>query len=137
MFAHNDVLKLVLADGSAIVRAGIKRLLVDVPEIQIVEECNDAKTAIAAIAETQPDLVMLDFHLGSGSAVEVMRKCRTMHHRPICIVNTLETDANTRAISYAAGADVFFDKSRDPEPLVSMLRKLALALLDNGVLAER
>jgi len=136
MFAHNDVLKLVLADGSAIVRAGIRRLLIDVPEIEIVEECNDVKTAISAIMETQPDLVMLDFQLGSGSAVEVMQKCRTMHQRPICIVNTLQADSSTRAISYAAGADVFFDKSRDPEPLVTMLRKLACALLDNGVLAE-
>jgi len=135
MYSSNDVLRLVLADGSAIVRAGIKRLLVDVPEMQVVEECNDAKSAIAAIIEHSPDLVMMDFRLGTGTAVDVLRECRLAKPRPIGIVYTLETDASTRAISYASGADIFYDKSKDMGPLLTMLRKLAAALLQSHELA--
>ncbi len=135
MFSQNDVLKMVLADGSAIVRAGIKRLLSDVPEIEIVEECSDADAAIAAIAEYRPDLVLMDFCLGGGTAVDVLRRCRRGSPRPICIVHTLQSDASTRAISYAAGADVFYDKGRDFAPLLAMLRKLAAALVESHAVA--
>jgi DNA-binding NarL/FixJ family response regulator len=137
MFSYDDTLKMVLADGSAIVRAGIKRMLANVPEIQVVEDCTSAQAAIAAILETSPDLVMLDFHLGDGTAVDVLRACRLMRPRPICIVHTLETDASTRAISYASGADVFYDKGRDMAPLLTMLRKLAAALLKSQSEAVR
>ncbi len=137
MFPTNDSLKMVLADGSAIVRAGIKRIMAEVPEIQVVEDCAGAQATIAAIAECQPDIVMVDFHLGDGTAVDVLRACRFMKPRPICIVHTLETDANTRAISYAAGADVFYDKGREMRPLLTMLRKLAAALLNDQAASAR
>ena len=137
MYTSTDVLTMVLADASAIVRAGIKRIIAEVPEIQIVEDCADAASTIEAIKELQPDLVMLDFHLHSGTAVEVLRECRSMLRRPVCIVHTLDTDASTRAISYAAGADVFYDKGKEMGPLLSMMRKLAHALLKGQAAATR
>ena len=120
---------MVLADGSDIVRAGIRRMLADTPQIQIVQEPADAQSAIAAIRELRPDLVMLDFHLGTGSAVDVLRACRAMTPRPICIVHTQDTKPSIRAISYAAGADVFYDKARDMASLLTMLRKLVPSAL--------
>ena len=64
MNLSTHTLRMVIADSSAIVRAGIKRMLTEAPEIRIVEECTDAKSTIAAIRELRPDLVMLDFYLG-------------------------------------------------------------------------
>jgi DNA-binding NarL/FixJ family response regulator len=116
---------MVLADGSAIVRAGIKRMLAGTPQIEIVDEHTGAQAVIAAIRRLRPELVMLDFHLDSGSAVEVLQECRSMTPRPICIVHTADGKPSVRAISYAAGADVFYDKGREVEPLLAMLRKLA------------
>ncbi len=135
MLNQSNALKLVLADTSVIVRSGIQRLLANVPEIQIVKSCNNAQSLIAAIAETQPDIVMLDFDLGDGTAVEVMQRCRRMRPRPICVVNTFDTDAATRAISYGAGADVFFDKRQNAAPLIEMLRKVSATLLESDILA--
>lgn len=135
MYSPNDSLKMVLADSSAIVRAGIKRLMAGAPEIQIVEECSDADSAIAAIAEYDPEFVMMDFHLDSGTAVEVLRACRSAKPRPIGIVYTLKTDPSTRAISYASGADIFYDKSKEMAPLLTMLRKFAATLLASEELA--
>jgi len=128
---------MVLADPSAIVRAGIKRILADVPEIHVIDECSDSKSAIASIAAHNPDIVIMDFHLASGTAVEILRTFRTTVPRPIGIVYTFDTDACTRAISYAAGADVFYDKSKDMTPLLTMLRKLAAALQQSQELAFR
>ncbi|HEX4086078.1 MAG TPA: response regulator [Chthoniobacteraceae bacterium] len=134
MYSIANPIRLVLADSSAIVRAGIKRLLSEMPEIKIVAECEDSASAIAAIRETHPDLVFTDFILGSGTAVDVLRAARAMQPRPISIVHTLQTDASTRAISYACGADVFYDKSRDLTPLLNMLRKLSQVMMNADAL---
>ena len=134
MYSSANSIRLVLADSSAIVRAGIKRLLSQMPEIQVVAECEDAPSTVAAIRETQPDLVFTDFILGAGTAVEVLRAARTMSPRPISIVHTLQTDASTRAISYACGADVFYDKSQDLTPLLNMLRKLSMVMTNHDSL---
>jgi len=121
---------MILADGSAIMRAGIKRMLSDTHEIEIVDERTDARSTIAAIRELRPDIVMLDFYLAAGTAVEVLQACQTMKPRPLCIVHTEYAEPGIRAISYAAGADVFYDDGRDIAPLLTMMRKLAFALLE-------
>jgi len=130
MYPPNGIIQLVLADGSAIVRAGIKRLLADVPQIHIAAECADADAALGAITQHRPDVVIMDFQLGTGTAVDLLRLCAATSPRPICVVHTLDTAASTRAISYAAGADVFYDKGKDLAPLVGMLRKLAGCMVD-------
>lgn len=135
MHSSNDRLKMIVADGSSLVRAGIRRMLNDAPEIEIVDECADAKTTIAAIRNLEPDFVMLDFYLECGTAVDVLRECRLMHRRPVCIVHTQNTEPSIRAISYAAGADVVYDKGREVAPLLTMLRKVAIALLKPEVAA--
>lgn len=135
MYSSHHSFRIVLADASAIVRAGIKRLLADTPEIEVVNECSDAQSAVAALAERHADLVLMDFRLSSGTAVDVLRHCRSMKTRPIAIVYTLQIDASTRAISYAAGADVFYEKTKDMDPLLNMIRKLATALVHNESIA--
>jgi DNA-binding NarL/FixJ family response regulator len=127
----NPPLRLVLVDGSAIVRAGIKRRLAEVPEICLVEECEDVHAAVAAIRTHEPDLVIMDFRMEGGLALDVLQVCRSIRPRPISIVYTLETNPATRAMSYASGADIFFDKSRDMGPLMAMLKQLAATLLEH------
>jgi len=125
---------MVLADSSASVRANIMRLLSQMPEIEVIAECETADETIAAVRKFKPEIVFTEFVLDKGSAVDVLRSCRVMKPRPICIVHTTQTDASTRAICYACGADVFYDKNRDLIPLLNMLRKLAVAMTNHDVL---
>ena len=54
---------------------------------------------------------------------------------PVCIVHTQHAVPNIRAISYAAGADVFYDKGQDIAPLLAMLRKLAGSMIKHPAAA--
>jgi DNA-binding NarL/FixJ family response regulator len=126
---------MVLADPSPVARTGIKRLLAEAPEIHVVEECADEKGLIAAMGDWHPDFVFMDFRLGGGTARDVLQQCTALKPRPVCIVYTAETDANTRAICYSAGADVFYDKRQDIAPLLWMLRKFSAKMLNSQALA--
>jgi len=137
MFPQNHALKMVIADSSPIVRTGIKRLLAEAPEIRVVEECVDDKCVIAAMGDWRPDFVLMDFRLGDGTAVDVLQQCTALRPRPVCIVYTADTDPDTRAICYAAGADAFYDKRDHLAPLIKMLRKFSARLLMGQAMAVR
>ena len=56
-------IKVLLADDSEIMREAIKKLLVDEPRIHIVGEASCFGTAMQLVADSKPDLLLLDLHL--------------------------------------------------------------------------
>jgi DNA-binding NarL/FixJ family response regulator len=68
--------RLVLVDDHRLFRAGVRAELAEVSDgsIEIVGEAEDAPSAIAVIATTQPDVVLLDVHLPGGGGIEVLHQ---------------------------------------------------------------
>lgn len=68
--------RVVLVDDHAMFRAGVRAELTaaGAEAVEILAEAPDVGTAVAAIARTQPDVVLLDVHLPGGGGVEVMRQ---------------------------------------------------------------
>ena len=65
-------IRVVLVDDHRLFRAGVRAELGD--GIEVVGEAEDVPTAVAAIAATVPDVVLLDVHLPGGGGVEVLRQ---------------------------------------------------------------
>ena len=56
-------IRLLLSDDESLARERLRRLLEDEPDLQIVAECGDGKSAIALIKQEKPDLVFLDVQM--------------------------------------------------------------------------
>lgn len=72
--------RVVIVDDHAMFRAGVRAELQAAAApgtLEIVAEAEDVRTAVAAIREHQPDVVLLDVHLPGGGGVEVMRQLGT------------------------------------------------------------
>jgi chemotaxis response regulator CheB len=61
-------MKVFLVDDSIVIRHRLKRMLADVPEVQVIGEAADAQEAIAMIFKQKPDVVLLDIPFLSGGA---------------------------------------------------------------------
>ncbi|MFL9926029.1 response regulator transcription factor [Herbaspirillum lusitanum] len=68
--------KILLADDHALVRSGIKALLMSMPGVQVVGEASDGHEVITLIAEHKPDLVLLDIAMKSMNGLEALRRLR-------------------------------------------------------------
>jgi len=68
--------RIVLADDHALVRSGIKALLVAMPGVEVVGEAADGGEAIELIARLKPDLVVLDIAMKGMNGLEALRRLR-------------------------------------------------------------
>ena len=110
-------MKILLADDHALFRAGLRALLSDIAEVQIVAEASDGEQAVRLAASTEPDLVFLDIAmpvLGGLAATEKIKAARPAT-RIIVLSMHLTEDYIRRALS--AGADGYMVKDSAPSEL--------------------
>jgi len=69
------VIKVLLVDDHTLVRAGISRLLSDIPDIVVVGVASSGEESIKLIKEKNPDVVLMDIKMPGIGGLEATRKC--------------------------------------------------------------
>ncbi|WP_326605061.1 response regulator transcription factor [Streptomyces sp. NBC_01799] len=118
------VVRILLCDDHAVVRAGLLALLGSEPDIEVVGEAGSGEEAVALAARLTPDVVLMDLQLGEGiDGVEATRRIAVTGVH-VLVLTTYDTDADiTRAIE--AGATGYLLKAERPEELFAAIRSAA------------
>ncbi len=66
--------KVLIVDDHAMFRGGVRAELSASTDVDVVAEAEDVDTAVTAVLQHQPDVVLLDVHLPGGGGAEVMRR---------------------------------------------------------------
>ena len=76
MADRSEPVRVVIVDDHAMFRAGVRAELqsVGAGRVEVVGDASDVATAVAAVREHRPEVVLLDVHLPGGGGVEVMRQ---------------------------------------------------------------
>jgi len=117
-------MKVFLVEDSAVIRDRLKRLLEEIPQVQITGETGDAQEAITAILEQRPEVVLLDIHLLNGSGIDVLQRVKQEQAALAVIVLTDYPYPEYRQLCLDAGADFFLIKSTEFEQVVPALQEL-------------
>lgn len=136
-------LRLVLVDDHPVVRAGLRALIESSDDLQVVGEAGDAAAALAVIAETGPDVVLMDLSLGDGvGGIEATKRVNALPEPPaVLVLTTYDTESDIlRALD--AGAAGYLLKDVPPHDLFAGIRSVArgepaLAPSVTGVLMRR
>lgn len=120
------MIRVVIVDDHPVVRAGLRTVLDSVPDIDVVGEAHDHGTAVTAIADLEPDVVVLDVHLGTGpSGLEVLRHLQGAPSSPrTLIVTVFDNDLDIDA-ALDGGAAGYVLKDAPEAELVSAVRAVA------------
>jgi two-component system, NarL family, response regulator DevR len=108
----------------------IRRLLTSTIEAAGAELVGHSANALAAIADLgvlQPDLILIDISLDSGSGFDVLRALQERNLGPsaIKVVLTNHANAEYQNLSFSLGADSFFDKSSETSQVLALINALA------------
>lgn len=115
----SEPIRVLIVDDHAIVREGIRRVLDGDPGFDVVAEASSAADALEAVAETRPDVVLLDLGLGDVGGLEALRLLRESDAQPRVLVLSMHDDAEYVRRAVEAGVDGYLLKD-EAEP--AMLR---------------
>ncbi len=119
--------RILIVEDHLLVAAALRSLIEKIPGHEVVGEVADGETALVAVRELKPDLVMLDLSLPKLSGLEVLRRVTKLHPGLRVLVLTMHAEREYVRQALAAGATGYLVKTADREEL-----KLALATLARG-----
>jgi DNA-binding NarL/FixJ family response regulator len=125
--ATQSIPSVFLVDDSEPVRERLKELLELRAEVRIVGEADTAALAVTKIRAAQPDFVVLDYQLGDGTGLDVLREVREDAPRSCFIVLTNHVSADLRESFVNAGAHCLLDKSHEFGRLAKLIAELHTA----------
>jgi DNA-binding NarL/FixJ family response regulator len=131
------VIRVLLADDQALVRAGFRALLDAEPDIEVVAEAADGLDAVRRAQETVPDVVLMDIRMPGVDGLEATRRITAepaLAGTRIVILTTFELDEYLFE-ALRVGAAGFLVKDTEPVDLLRGVRAVAAgdALLSPGV----
>jgi len=121
----SDIVRVLVVDDDALVRAGLTMMLDGANGIAVVGEAADGDQVPGAVDAHTPDVVLLDLRMPRVDGISALHRLRQRRDPPAVIVlTTFDTDENVlRALR--AGANGFLLKDTPPERIVAAVRAVA------------
>jgi DNA-binding NarL/FixJ family response regulator len=122
------VIRVLLADDQALVRAGFKALLDAQPDIEVVGEVEDGSGAVREAIELTPDVVLMDIRMPGMDGLEATRRIlqeERLDRTRIVILTTFDEDDYVYE-ALRLGASGFLVKDTEPDALLDGVRTVAV-----------
>jgi DNA-binding NarL/FixJ family response regulator len=119
------VIRVLVVDDHALVRAGLRGLLDGSGDIEVVGECADGSLVRTTAERLRPEVVLMDVQMPIMSGLEATRSLREAKSGARVIVLTGSVSPGTMDAAVAAGAVGYLIKGGDPNLVVSAVRTVA------------
>ncbi|MFG1810771.1 response regulator [Streptomyces sp. NPDC049040] len=131
------MIRVVLADDQALVRAGFRALLDAQSDIEVVGEASDGQQALRTVRDTRPDAVLMDIRMPVMDGLDATRRITGdagLEEVKVVVLTTFELDEYVFE-AIRAGASGFLVKDTEPAELLRAVRAVVGgdALLSPGV----
>ncbi|WP_157250260.1 response regulator transcription factor [Nonomuraea typhae] len=116
------MIKVLLVDDHAVVRAGLRLLLETAPDLAAVGEAADGAQAVRQSHAVRPDVVLMDLHLpGMDGVAATERIVAELPEAKVLALSTFDLEEHVVA-ALRAGASGFLPKDVSPEELIEGIR---------------
>lgn len=119
------MIRVLVADDHALVRAGLKHILGRTGEISVIGEACNGQEIMAEVRRTPCDVVLLDIGMPGRSGLDVLKQLRAEHPNLPVLILTMYPEEQYAVRALRAGAAGYLVKDSGPEELVSAVQKVA------------
>jgi DNA-binding NarL/FixJ family response regulator len=119
------VIRVVIADDHAIVREGLKRIVAEVPDLQVVGEAADGNQALERVRELDFDILLMDLSMPGRSGMELIKLVKAEKPRLRVLVLSMHQEGQYATRAIKAGASGYLTKESAPALLEQAIRKIA------------
>ncbi|MFV5685483.1 response regulator [Flavobacterium sp. GB2R13] len=121
----SNTIRVVLADDHVFVRDGIKSLLENEVNIEVVGEATDGLEALKIIETVKPDLLILDIRMPNLTGIEVVEKLRSQNNMVKIVMLSMHESEEYVLKSIKAGADGYLLKGSSKEEFLKAVHTIA------------
>ncbi|MFF5077836.1 response regulator [Actinoplanes sp. NPDC000266] len=125
------MIRVLLADDHAAIRAGLRLMLEQAPDIAVVGEAADGAVALRQASALRPDVVLMDIRMPGTDGISATRSITAAGLADVLILTTFDLDEYVFG-ALRAGAAGFLLKSVEPADLIAAVRHVAAG---DGVIA--
>jgi DNA-binding NarL/FixJ family response regulator len=118
------LIKILLADDHSIVRAGLRRIVEESGDLQVVAEADDGREAIELVKKTDPDVAVIDISMPGLDGLEVISQLQSRRPQLPILVLTMHEEGQYVVRAIQVGAMGYLTKQSAPEQLVNAIRKV-------------
>jgi DNA-binding NarL/FixJ family response regulator len=119
------VVRLLLVDDDALVRAGLRMILASAEDLEVVGEADDGARAVAAVREHRPDVVLMDIRMPELDGIQATAAVRRLPSPPqVIVLTTFQADEQVMS-ALRAGAGGFLLKDTPPAEIIAAVRLVA------------
>ena len=118
------MIKVLLADDHSIVRAGLRSLIEDTGDIEVLVEAADGREAIKQALSHPVDVAVVDISMPGMDGLEVINQIQAAKPELPILVLTMHEEEQYVVRSISAGAKGYITKRSAPEQLVSAIRQV-------------
>jgi two-component system response regulator NreC len=118
-------IRLLLVDDHQVVRSGLRMLLSNESDVEIVGEAGTAHDAMDAVDSLLPDVVLMDIGLPDLSGIDATRAIKSAHPEVAVVALTIHEDEEYFFKMLEAGAGGYVPKRAAPEELLTAIRAAA------------
>jgi DNA-binding NarL/FixJ family response regulator len=114
--------RVVLVDDQPLVRAGLRVLIADTPDLTVVGEAGTGDEAVRVVRDTAPDIVLMDIRMPGMDGIEATRRIASAAR--VLILTTFDDDEYVYG-ALRAGASGFLVKDMALEEILAAVRVVA------------
>ena len=119
------MIRLVIADDHAIVREGLKRIVADAPDVQVVGEAADGNEVLKVVRAQDFDVLVQDLSMPGRSGMELIRLVKAEKPKVRILVLSMHEELQYAVRAIKSGASGYLTKESAPGQLVQAIRKIA------------
>ncbi len=120
-----ETIKIMLVEDHRTVREGIRLLVNDQPDLEVVAEAGDGEAALREIAAVRPDVVIMDISMPTLNGLEATKKMRAAMPNIKILTLTRHTDDGHLQQLIRAGVSGYVLKQSAPTELITAIRAVA------------
>ncbi|MCE5333174.1 MAG: response regulator transcription factor [Desulfobacteraceae bacterium] len=118
------MIKILIADDHAIVRAGLKQIIEGIPDMVLADEAANGWELLEKVRKNEFDVIVLDITMPGGGGMEVLKQLRIEKPKLPVLALSIHPEDQYGKRMLKAGAAGYLSKESAPEELVNAIRKV-------------
>lgn len=118
------MIKIIIADDHEIVRAGLKQIIADHPDMMVAGEASNGNELIAKIRKSHYDVILLDIQMPGMIGIEILKQIKAENKEIPVLVLTMYPEDMYAVRALKAGASGYLTKLTVSEKLVDAIKKV-------------